>query len=91
MEEDKSKSKPQIKELIIISKMIDKNSIYAMKVVLPASQIILLKLNNNGFTYINCELMIKAIESSKITRLFFDWNPIPKSDNDVPGTLFGKM
>ncbi len=35
------------------------------------------RFSNNGFTYENCELLIIAIAGSKVSRLFFDWNPIP--------------
>lgn len=58
------------------TKRIDKNSIYALRAVLPFSKIHTLKFANNGFTFPNFELLIDAINLSPITRLFFDWNPI---------------
>jgi len=64
--------------LTIYSKRIDKGSLYALKAVLPTSQIHTLKLSNNGFTYENAEILVQAIAGSNISRLFLDWNPIPK-------------
>ena len=37
----------------------------------------LCRFANNGFSYENCELLVAAIAASNVTRLFFDWNPIP--------------
>jgi hypothetical protein len=87
-EEVKSKEPP--KTLMIMSKMIDKNSIYAMTAAFPTSKIHTLRFNNNGLSYENCELLIQAIAQSNVNRLFFEWNPISEVPEGAE-SLFAKL
>ena len=92
LNDDKKEPKPKesLKALTIMSKMIDKNSIYAMAAALPKSQIHTLRFNNNGLSYKNCELLIQPIAQSNVNRLFFEWNPI-KEIPEGAESFFAKL
>ena len=83
-EDTKPPEKLPVKLLILYSKMIDRNSIFALKAALPMSQIHTLKFSNNGFTWANFEYLVNAISASKVSRVFIDWNPIPKKEIPKP-------
>jgi hypothetical protein len=75
----KAGEKQEPKELSIFTKRLDRNSIHILLTILPHSEITTLKLGNNGFTSDNYKMLVSGLPNTKITQMFFDWNPI--SDN----------
>jgi len=89
-EETKKENKGQDQEpevLTFYTIRIDKNSLHALHAVLPSSKIRTLKFANNDFTFENFALLLKCIKASTITRLTFDWNKLPKTDQALVDEL----
>lgn len=81
-----SKAAKEPETLAIYTRRIDTNSLHALHAALPTSKLTTLKLANNSFTPAGLELLVNYVLDSPITRVFIDWNPIPKIEAlpDVP-------
>lgn len=84
-EESKTQDPPKEPEILTVyTNRVDKNSLYALKAVLPSSKVRTLKFANNTFTMENFKILLECIEAATINKFTFDWNPLPKSFEEIP-------